>query len=224
MARKPARSAADFLPERTDLTALRQAAKSCQGCDLYRDATQTVFGAGDPEARVMLVGEQPGDVEDRRGAPFVGPAGGVLDRALSDAGIDRTKTYVTNAVKHFKFVPAERGKRRLHKTPTRTEIVACRPWLSAEVAAVRPELLVCLGASASKAVFGPAFRLTKQRGVLLPPPTEELVIGEPEAGGDQRPAAFLATIHPSAVLRALDRDEAYAGLVADLRVAADALS
>ena len=223
MVRKPARTAADFLPDRTDLTALREAAGSCQGCDLYRDATQTVFGAGDPNARVVLVGEQPGDVEDRRGEPFVGPAGSVLDRAMADAGIDRAGTYVTNAVKHFKFVPAERGKRRLHKTPGRTEIVACRPWLSAELAAVRPELLVCLGATASKAVFGPAFKLAERRGVLLPPPQEELMAGKPEAG-DQAPSAILATIHPSAVLRALDRDEAYAGLVADLRVAAEALS
>ncbi|GAA5034614.1 UdgX family uracil-DNA binding protein [Actinopolymorpha pittospori] len=223
MARKPARTAADFLPERTDLTALREAAGSCQGCDLYRDATQTVFGAGDPNARVVLVGEQPGDVEDRRGEPFVGPAGGVLDRAMADAGIDRVGTYVTNAVKHFKFVPAERGKRRLHKTPGRTEIVACRPWLSAELAAVRPELLVCLGATASKAVFGPAFKLTERRGVLLPPPEEELMAGQSEAG-EHVPSAILATIHPSAVLRALDRDEAYAGLVADLRVAAESLS
>ncbi|MGW5360070.1 UdgX family uracil-DNA binding protein [Actinopolymorpha pittospori] len=223
MARKPARTAADFLPERTDLTSLREAAGSCQGCDLYRDATQTVFGAGDPNARVVLVGEQPGDVEDRRGEPFVGPAGGVLDRAMADAGIDRAGTYVTNAVKHFKFVPAERGKRRLHKTPGRTEIVACRPWLSAELAAVRPELLVCLGATASKAVFGPAFKLTERRGVLLPPPQEELMAGQAEAG-EHVPSAILATIHPSAVLRALDRDEVYAGLVADLRVAAESLS
>nr|WP_238362954.1 UdgX family uracil-DNA binding protein [Actinopolymorpha pittospori] len=202
---------------------MREAAGSCQGCDLYRDATQTVFGAGDPNARVVLVGEQPGDVEDRRGEPFVGPAGGVLDRAMADAGIDRVGTYVTNAVKHFKFVPAERGKRRLHKTPGRTEIVACRPWLSAELAAVRPELLVCLGATASKAVFGPAFKLTERRGVLLPPPEEELMAGQSEAG-EHVPSAILATIHPSAVLRALDRDEAYAGLVADLRVAAESLS
>lgn len=223
MARKPTRTAADYLPDRTSLTALREAAASCQGCDLYRDATQTVFGAGDPNARVVLVGEQPGDVEDRRGEPFVGPAGGVLDQAMAEAGIDRAGTYVTNAVKHFKFVPAERGKRRLHKTPGRTEIVACRPWLSAELAAVRPELLVCLGATASKAVFGPAFKLTERRGVLLPPPEEELMAGESEAG-DHVPSAILATIHPSAVLRALDRDEAYAGLVADLRVAAEALS
>jgi uracil-DNA glycosylase family protein len=223
VARKPARTAADFLPERTDLTSLREAAGSCQGCDLYRDATQTVFGAGDPNARVVLVGEQPGDVEDRRGEPFVGPAGGVLARAMADAGIDRAGTYVTNAVKHFKFVPAERGKRRLHKTPGRTEIVACRPWLSAELAAVRPELLVCLGATASKAVFGPAFKLTERRGVLLPPPEDELMAGQSQAR-EHVPSAILATIHPSAVLRALDRDEVYAGLVADLRVAAESLS
>ncbi|MET9020300.1 UdgX family uracil-DNA binding protein [Actinopolymorpha sp. NPDC004070] len=229
MARRTTHTAADHVPDSTDVTKLRAAARTCRGCDLYRDATQTVFGAGDPHARVMLVGEQPGDVEDRRGEPFVGPAGGVLERALADADIDRRHAYVTNAVKHFKFTPAERGKRRLHKTPGRTEIVACRPWLVAELAAVRPLVLVCLGATAAKAVFGPDFRVSRQRGQVLPPP-EDLAgtaAGEGSADGSSASAAgpaVVATIHPSAVLRSRDRDDMYAGLVDDLRVVARELA
>ncbi|GAA2757157.1 UdgX family uracil-DNA binding protein [Actinopolymorpha rutila] len=230
MARRTVRTAADHVPDSTDVAELRAAAQTCQGCDLYRDATQTVFGAGDPRARVMLVGEQPGDVEDRQGEPFVGPAGGVLERALADADLDRRHAYVTNAVKHFKFIPAERDKRRLHKTPGRTEIVACRPWLVAELAAVRPPVLVCLGATAAKAVFGPEFRVSRQRGQVLPPPADLAGLADLATTDDREsPAdnssarsgpAVVATIHPSAVLRAHDRDDMYVGLVDDLRVVA----
>jgi uracil-DNA glycosylase len=226
MPRTPKRTAAEFVPAHADLDHLKEAARSCRGCDLYRDATQTVFGAGDPDARVVLVGEVPGDQEDRQGEPFVGPAGRVLDRALEDAGIDRDRTYVTNAVKHFKFTPAERGKRRLHKTPTRTEIVACRPWLVAELQVLEPELLICLGATASKAVLGPDFKVSVDRGKLLPWPELTEPSGPPAARAERGPGPaprVLATIHPSAALRADDREEVYAGLVADLRVAARAL-
>jgi uracil-DNA glycosylase family protein len=212
-------TAAPFVPDRADLDQLRDSAQRCEGCDLYRNATQTVFGAGSPDARVVMVGEQPGDIEDRRGAPFVGPAGKVLDRAVAEAGLDRAQIYVTNAVKHFKHRPAAPGKRRIHQTPDRVEIVACRPWLVAEFAAVRPRVVVVLGATAAKALLGPDFRVTRSRGLRLPWP-----------GSAQQPADFpadeaflVATIHPSAVLRADDRDEAYQGLVADLRVVADAL-
>jgi uracil-DNA glycosylase len=211
MARLSAPGAEKFVPEGADLEQLRQAAAICQGCDLYRAATQTVFGIGDPNARFVLLGEQPGDQEDRQGLPFVGPAGKVLDRALAEAGIDREVTYVTNAVKHFKFERVEGGKRRIHQSPNRTEIVACRPWLAAELDFLEPEVLVCLGATAGKAVFGPSFKVTAQRGV--PMTSTEL------NGG----LVVVATIHPSAVLRSRDRDEMYAGLVSDLRVAAEAL-
>jgi DNA polymerase len=211
MAHLSAPGAEKFVPEGADLEQLRQAAAICQGCDLYRAATQTVFGIGDPNARVVLLGEQPGDQEDRQGLPFVGPAGKVLDRALAEAGIDREVTYVTNAVKHFKFERVEGGKRRIHQSPNRTEIVACRPWLAAELDFLEPEVLVCLGATAGKAVFGPSFKVTAQRGV--PITSTEL------NGG----LVVVATIHPSAVLRSRDRDEMYEGLVSDLRVAADAL-
>jgi uracil-DNA glycosylase len=211
MARLSAPGAEKFVPEGADLEQLRQAAAICQGCDLYRAATQTVFGIGDPNARVVLLGEQPGDQEDRQGLPFVGPAGKVLDRALAEAGIDREVTYVTNAVKHFKFERVEGGKRRIHQSPNRTEIVACRPWLAAELDFLEPEVLVCLGATAGKAVFGPSFKVTAQRGV--PMTSTEL------NGG----LVVVATIHPSAVLRSRDREEMYAGLVSDLRVAAEAL-
>jgi len=150
-------SAAEYVPATTDLAKLREAAGGCRGCHLYRDATQTVFGAGPATARVVMVGEQPGDVEDRRGLPFVGPAGKVLDRALEEAGIDRSLVYVTNSVKHFKFKPAASGKRRIHATPERLEITACRPWLIAEFAAIRPTGVAVLGATAAKALFGPSF-------------------------------------------------------------------
>ncbi|RZQ59458.1 UdgX family uracil-DNA binding protein [Amycolatopsis suaedae] len=201
-------TAADFVPDSRGLRALRSAAAGCRGCGLYRDATQTVFGEGPRQARAMLVGEQPGDREDVEGAPFVGPAGRLLDRALDDSGIERDQVYLTNAVKHFKFVPAERGKRRIHQKPSRTEVVACRPWLLAEIDAVRPELLVLLGATAAQAVLGASFRLTRHRGEVLELPAE---FGS---------ARGMATVHPSAVLRAPDRDEAYAAFVDDLTAAA----
>ncbi|AEW95576.1 MULTISPECIES: UdgX family uracil-DNA binding protein [Streptomycetaceae] len=208
--------ASPFVPSGAGLDELRRAAAGCEGCPLHRDATQTVFGEGDPAARVVLVGEQPGDQEDRRGHPFVGPAGKVLTRALDDAGIDPALAYVTNAVKHFKYTRAERGKRRIHKAPSLRETTACRPWLAAELRLVDPDVVVALGATAGKDLLGPSFRVTTQRGVLLPLPALD--------GGDPPGAEVLATIHPSAVLRATDRDEAYAGLVTDLRTAARALA
>lgn len=217
--------AARFVPADAGLAQLQKAAGACQGCDLYRDATQTVFGEGDEKARVMLLGEQPGDMEDRRGHPFVGPAGGILSRALEEAGIDRSRTYITNAIKHFKFTRAERGKKRLHKSPNRTEILACRPWLLAELRLLQPEVLVCLGATAAKSIFGPSFRITRERGRPLDCPD----LSEPDAdsGGAHPTPVVVATVHPSAVLRAPDdesRHAMHAGLVADLRVAADALT
>jgi DNA polymerase len=207
-------TAAPFVPSGADLDELRESAKTCKGCHLYQDATQTVFGAGSPDARIVVVGEQPGDIEDRRGAPFVGPAGKVLDRAIGDAGLDRSLMYVTNAVKHFKHRPAAPGKRRIHQTPERSEIVACRPWLVAEFALLQPEVIVVLGATAAKALLGPSFRVTKSRGIVL---------AWPDSADDPDdfppiPAKLVATIHPSAVLRADDREDAYQGLVADLKV------
>lgn len=204
-----AQGAADFVPDSADLNTLRTAVQDCRGCDLYRNATQAVFGDGPEQATVLFIGEQPGDREDIEGAPFVGPAGRLLDRALEEAGFDRSTVYLTNAVKHFKFELRDRGKPRIHKKPGRTEVVACRPWLLAEVARVRPRLIVCLGATAAQSVLGTAFRLTKQRGVLVDP-------GEGDFAGHR----VLATIHPSAVLRSRDRDADYAGLVEDLRAAA----
>jgi uracil-DNA glycosylase family protein len=202
------RDARPFVPDSVDLDELRAAACVCKGCDLYEAATQTVFGAGPRSARVLMVGEQPGDQEDKAGEPFVGPAGRMLDRALDEIGLDRDGVYVTNAVKHFKFTPAERGKRRIHKTPSRTEVVACRPWLLAELRVVRPEIVVLLGAVAAKALLGPSFKLTEHRGEPLDLP--ELV--------DDVPARALATVHPSSILRSRDRTEAYRAFVADLRV------
>ncbi|HEV7979469.1 UdgX family uracil-DNA binding protein [Amycolatopsis sp.] len=203
-----------YIPDTKALPRLRSAAADCRGCDLYRDAEQTVFGAGPKTASAMFVGEQPGDQEDRAGAPFVGPAGHLLDRALGDVGLDRDEVYLTNAVKHFKFVPAERGKRRIHKKPSRGEMLACRPWLLAELNAVRPELVVLLGATAAQSLLGTSFKVTKERGKLIEIP--EGVVG--------RPIAALATVHPSSVLRAPDRDTAYDEFVADLRLAAKELS
>jgi uracil-DNA glycosylase len=194
---------------------LRVAALECQGCELHVGATQTVFSTGSPVARLALVGEQPGDAEDRQGAPFVGPAGKLLDRALVEAGIERTDCYVTNAVKHFRFKPTP--KRRLHQTPDPEHIVACRPWLVAELAVVDPEVLICLGATAAKALFGPAFRITRQRGILYPRPPRHDDPAQVRAGW------MLGTVHPSAVLRADDQDAAYAAFVRDLEVAAAAL-
>ena len=188
------------------LTALREAAAGCQACDLYENATQTVFGEGTPNARMMLVGEQPGDREDIEGKPFVGPAGRILDEGLEAAGIDRSRVYLTNAVKHFRFT--RRGKRRLHEKPNATQIRACKPWLEAELAVVKPHIVVLLGATAAQAVMGPAFRVSKQRGEVMPSP-----LGTP----------VLATVHPSSILRATDepsRKAAMASFVADLKVAA----
>lgn len=182
-------SAADFLPARRTLPTLRRAAQGCRGCPLYRGATQVVFGEGAAKARVMLVGEQPGNEEDLDGHPFVGPAGRLLDRALEAAGVDRGAVYVTNAVKHFKY--EVRGKKRLHQKPSAAEVNACRPWLEAELEVVKPEILVCLGATAAQALLGRSFRVTKQRGVLVP---SELA------------PHVLATWHPSAVLRAPDEE------------------
>jgi uracil-DNA glycosylase family protein len=212
-------TAADFVPDGADLDTLRTAARECRGCHLWEDATQTVFSRGSSRARVVMVGEQPGDVEDQRGEPFVGPAGVLLRRAVGDAGIDPEDIYITNAVKHFKF--RRQGKRRIHQTPDREEIIACRPWLLAEFAQVAPRVVVALGATAAQALLGPSFRVTKQRGMLLPWP-ESAYHSEDfaQAGGS---AQVMATLHPSAILRADDRETAYKGLVADLSVAASAL-
>src|SRR5262249_12510645 len=202
----PAAGAEAFVPGTSDLEELRRAAASCQGCDLYRHATQTVFGRGPATARAMLVGEAPGDQEDIQGAPFVGPAGEVLDRALVEAGIPRPDVYVTNVVKHFKF--GRSPKRRIHQTPGSVETGRCRPWPDAELAAIHPEMLVCLGATASKALLGAGFRLMQERGRLLKSPLAPKV---------------LATLHPSAVLRAEDKagqDRLYGFLLADLKLAA----
>ncbi|MFF0158617.1 UdgX family uracil-DNA binding protein [Streptomyces sp. NPDC005263] len=204
-------TAEPFVPTRGGLAALRRAAADCQGCPLHRDATQTVFGAGKAAARVMLVGEQPGDQEDRQGKPFVGPAGKLLDRALEEAGIEPADTYVTNAVKHFKFTQAEPKKRRIHRAPTLREMMACAPWLAAELAVVEPELIVVLGATAGKALLGSSFRVTQVRGTVV----EEEIHGRPER--------LVPTVHPSSVLRSDDREAAYRALVADLTVAARAL-
>lgn len=205
-------SAQAWVPDTSDLAELRAAALGCHGCELYESATQTVFSAGAPHGSLMLVGEQPGDVEDREGVPFVGPAGRLLRQALDDAGIDRSTVYVTNAVKHFRF--EQRGKRRIHQTPQVRHIRACRPWLSAEILSVDPRLIVCLGAVAAKSLLGSDFRITKDRGQLI------------DAEVDGRHRVVLATPHPSAVLRTTDgpeREEAYATLVADLRTAVAAL-
>ena len=201
--------AEEFVPEGAGIDRLRVAVDGCRGCDLYRDATRAVFGEGPADAAVLVVGEVPGDQEDRQGHPFVGPAGKLLDRALEEAGIDRAGVYVTNAVKHFKFTRAERGKRRIHKKPSRTEVVACRPWLIAEMDAVRPDLVLLLGATAAQSLLGSGFRVTKDRGTVLEVP--------------DRPERAVATVHPSAVLRSDDREAAYRDLVADLRSAASVL-
>jgi DNA polymerase len=206
--------AAEWVPARATLRALREAAQGCRGCDLYRDATQVVMGSGRADAAVLLLGEQPGDREDVAGEPFVGPAGKVLDRALADAGIEPEDTYVTNAVKHFRF--ERRGKQRIHKSPSRGQVLACSPWLSAELDVVRPRGVVVLGGTAGQAVFGSSFRVGAQRGRLLDWPTDTYPVRRP-------PEWVLATTHPSAVLRSTEREETYQGLVSDLRKAADAL-
>ncbi len=205
--------AARYLPKERDLDVLRAAAETCHGCPLFEDATQTVFGNGQPGAPIMLVGEQPGDQEDRAGEPFVGPAGRLLDRALQDAGIDPALIYETNAVKHFKFT-RKGGKRRIHQKPGRTEVVACRPWLIAEIEAVRPQVVVCLGATAAQSLLGTTFRVSTQRGQQLRLPSSMGVHVTPEP-------IVVATVHPSSVLR--DRsdqhDEVYKSFVDDLRSA-----
>jgi DNA polymerase len=213
--------AARYLPERRDIDALRGAAQTCHGCSLFEDATQTVFGNGHPGAPLMLVGEQPGDQEDRAGEPFVGPAGRLLARALEDAGIDPVLTYQTNAVKHFKFT-RKGGKRRIHQKPNRTEVVACRPWLIAEIEAVAPEVIVCLGATAAQSLLGASFRVSTQRGrkLRLPPSVDMSVdFAAPEP-------IVVATVHPSSVLRdRSDRhNEVYRSFVDDLRSARSALA
>jgi uracil-DNA glycosylase len=202
-------SAAEFLPSKRTLKALEEASRRCRGCELYRDATQTVFGTGRPKARLMLVGEQPGDREDREGEPFVGPAGRLLDRALEEAEIDRSEAYVTNAVKHFKWRP--RGNRRLHQTPRAGEIEACKPWLEAEVQAVGPEAILAMGATAARSLFGPKVKVTKDRGRPLDSPLAPLAA---------------VTIHPSAILRLREHDEReaeLAGFVADLEAVGSVL-
>ena len=198
-------AAAPYLPQRWTLRTLRAAAADCRGCGLYARATRAVFGEGPSRARIVLIGEQPGDQEDVTGRPFVGPAGGVLDRALAAAGLDRNSVYVTNAVKHFSFEP--RGKARLHKKPKPGEVRACRPWLEAELSVIHPALLVLLGSTAAQAVLGPAFRVTKERGKVLPSPFG---------------VAAVATWHPSALLRAPDaaaRERMFGELVSDLQTA-----
>jgi len=199
-------TAAALIPDNATLPTLAEAASKCQACELWKRGTQTVFGEGGPNSLVMFVGEQPGDKEDQQGRPFVGPAGALLDRALEEVGVDRSKVYVTNAVKHFKWEP--RGKRRIHKKPNAMEIAACRPWLDAEIAAVKPAIIVCLGATAAQALFGRTFRVTQRRGELI---ASDLAL------------YILATVHPSAILRAPDeesRHAEYARFVDDLGVVA----
>jgi DNA polymerase len=205
---RPPSPAEALVPPDPDLDALRSAAAGCQACHLWERATQTVFGEGEEVAELVLVGEQPGDKEDLEGAPFVGPAGRVLDTALEAAGIDRRLAYVTNVVKHFKWEP--RGKVRLHKTPNAAEIHACRPWLEAELRTLRPSVLVCLGATAAKALLGASFKVSEERGRLV--------------DSDLAPSV-LATVHPSSILRSdgPEREAAMAAFVDDLRVAATAM-
>ena len=209
MPRQRAQSASELIPLFPSLQAARKASKDCRACDLWRHATQTVFGDGAARARILFVGEQPGDKEDMEGRPFVGPAGALLDKALIEAGIDRKQTYVTNAVKHFKWEP--RGKRRIHKKPNSMEIAACRQWLDTEIALVKPDVIVCLGATAAQALLGRDFRVTEKRGQLLPFDAVQNV---------------LATVHPSSILQAPDdesRHREFLRLVEDLRVVATVL-
>jgi uracil-DNA glycosylase len=205
-------SAAQFLPASVSLPSLQRAAAECKGCDLWKNATQTVFGEGPSRALVMFVGEQPGDQEDRQGHPFVGPAGRLLDDVLQEVGIDRSDVYVTNVVKHFKWVATQRGKRRIHKKPRHSEIEACRPWLDAELKVVQPQVLVCLGASAAQALLGRAFRVTRDRGTFV--------------ASDLAPYV-MATTHPASILRAVDsaqREEQRREFVRDLQKVADLVS
>jgi uracil-DNA glycosylase len=196
-------TAAPLVPPRPSLKKLREAAAGCKACPLWKTGTQTVFGEGSPKAQVMFVGEQPGDQEDKLGKPFVGPAGRLFDKALGEAGIDRSLTYVTNAVKHFKW--QARGKRRIHQKPSWSEIAACRPWLDAELQVVKPRVLVCLGATAAQALLGRQFRVTQQRGE---PVVSELA------------PVVIATVHPSSILRSDDRETDFAAFVSDLKTVA----
>jgi uracil-DNA glycosylase len=208
MPHKSADTAASLVPPKPTLENLKRAAAECRACDLWQKGTQTVFGEGSFHASVMLVGEQPGDREDIEGHPFVGPAGRVLDEALVAAGIDRSEVYVTNVVKHFNWVPAERGKRRIHKKPRYSEIKACRPWLDAEIAVTRPEVIICLGATAAQSMLGREFSVMRQRGEFVK--------------SDLAPYV-MATVHPSSILRAPDesaRHQQKEAFIADLRVAA----
>ena len=204
-------TAAPFLPSRLSIQSLRRAATGCKGCDLWRNATQTVFGEGPSKAPIMFVGEQPGDFEDKQGHPFIGPAGRLLDEVLIEVGIDRSEVYVTNVVKHFKWEAAQRGKRRIHKKPRHSEIEACRPWLDAELKVVRPKVLVCLGATAAQGLLGASFRVTRERGKLIPFNLARYV---------------MATTHPSSILRAPDSNERArqrAEFVRDIKKVADLL-
>ena len=203
--RTNSRTAADLIPASPTLATLQLSAHTCKACDLWRNATQTVFGEGPSPARVMFVGEQPGDSEDKAGHPFVGPAGRLLDEVLIEVGIDRSEVYVTNVVKHFKWIAAQRGKRRIHKKPRHSEIEACRPWLDAELQVVRPEVLVCLGASAAQALLGKDFRVSRERGTLMK---------------SQLAPYIMATVHPSTILRAPDskaREQQRREFVRDLK-------
>ncbi len=207
--RKSQDSAESLIPEKPTLPRLQEAAANCKACDLWENATQTVFGEGKRRAKVLFIGEQPGNDEDLQGRPFVGPAGRLLDQALEETGIDRRQTYVTNVVKHFKWEP--RGKRRIHKKPNSTEIEACRPWLEAEIAAVKPRVIVCLGATAAQTLLGKEFRVSRQRGQPIPSPLAHTVI---------------ATVHPSSILRAPDeqtRRSEMQRFIDDLKIVADAL-
>jgi uracil-DNA glycosylase len=211
MPRKNLLNALPLIPPRPNLKNLTEAASTCKACDLWKRGTQTVFGEGSPGARIMFVGEQPGDREDLAGKPFVGPAGKLLDEALNEVGIDRKLVYVTNAVKHFKWTPDPRGKRRIHKKPSYSEIAACRPWLDAELEVLKPEVLVCLGATAAQALLGSNFSVTRQRGQLIESPLAPYV---------------MATVHPSSILRAIDsasRREQKQAFIADLLKVADLL-
>jgi uracil-DNA glycosylase len=208
----PHPGAAQWVGKGASLSELAASLPSCRGCDLADNGSNPVFGAGPENARVVMVGEQPGDIEERRGEPFVGPAGKLLDRALEAAEIDRSQIWVTNSVLHFKFTQQAPGKRRIHQTPDAYEVAACKPWLEAQLNRLKPELVILLGATAAKSLLGSSFRVTRQRGTLMP-------------GPDGSGAQLIATIHPSAVLRGdeAQREEMFSGLVADLRVAASAL-
>jgi uracil-DNA glycosylase family protein len=204
MGKEEQTSAAEFLPKRRDLESLHAAARSCEGCDLYKNASQTVFGEGAEHANIILVGEQPGDMEDRQGHPFVGPAGRMLDKALSEARISRDQVYITNAVKHFRWI--QRGKRRLHQKPAVRQILACKPWLEAEIASIHPKLVVCLGATAAHSILGRVVPIGQARGKFF---------------NGQRGEAVFITIHPSAIFRQREkseREQEYLRFVADMRL------